>query len=123
MPGEMPFQFDTGSEWIAASDTLSAAAMEIAFAVCSAERPSNFAAPAATEIDSCSAWLRPRAITGTEPGTFHYLSERLMGLLRADLDFTPGSMTDLGSLAGEKRIGVPISKSFAPTCPKPIHAR
>ena len=30
-----------------------------------------------------------RAITGTEPGTFHYLSERLMGLLRADLDFTP----------------------------------
>src|ERR1017187_6734207 len=30
-----------------------------------------------------------RAITGTEPGTFHYRSERLMGLLRADLDFTP----------------------------------
>ena len=30
-----------------------------------------------------------RAITGTEPGTFHYPSERLMGLLRANLDFTP----------------------------------
>lgn len=30
-----------------------------------------------------------RAITGTEPGTFHNLSERLMGLLRAELDFTP----------------------------------
>jgi len=30
-----------------------------------------------------------RAITGTEPGTFHYPSERLMGLLRSDLDFTP----------------------------------
>ncbi len=30
-----------------------------------------------------------RAITGTVPGTFHYGSERLMGLLRSDLDFTP----------------------------------
>lgn len=30
-----------------------------------------------------------RAITGTAPGTFHYSAERLMGLLRADLDFTP----------------------------------
>jgi uncharacterized alpha-E superfamily protein len=30
-----------------------------------------------------------RAITGTFPGTFHYPSERLMGLLRSDLDFTP----------------------------------
>ncbi len=30
-----------------------------------------------------------RAITGTMPGTFKYTSERLMGLLRADLDFTP----------------------------------
>ncbi len=30
-----------------------------------------------------------RAITGTEPGTFHYRSERLMGLLRSELDFTP----------------------------------
>jgi uncharacterized alpha-E superfamily protein len=30
-----------------------------------------------------------RAITGTVPGTFHYTSERLMGLLRSDLDFTP----------------------------------
>ncbi len=30
-----------------------------------------------------------RAITGTEAGTFQHLSERLMGLLRADLDFTP----------------------------------
>ena len=30
-----------------------------------------------------------RAITGTVPGTFHYTSERLMGRLRSDLDFTP----------------------------------
>ena len=30
-----------------------------------------------------------RAITGTAPGTFYLTSERLMGLLRADLDFTP----------------------------------
>jgi uncharacterized alpha-E superfamily protein len=30
-----------------------------------------------------------RAITGTVPGTFHYTSERLMGLLRSELDFTP----------------------------------
>jgi uncharacterized alpha-E superfamily protein len=29
-----------------------------------------------------------RAITGTVPGTFHYTSERLMGLLRSDLEFT-----------------------------------
>jgi hypothetical protein len=55
MPGEMPFQFDTGSEWIAASDTLSAAAVAIALPVCSADRCSSSAAPAATEIASCSA--------------------------------------------------------------------
>lgn len=30
-----------------------------------------------------------RAITGTAPGTFSYPSERLMGLLRSELDFTP----------------------------------
>jgi uncharacterized alpha-E superfamily protein len=30
-----------------------------------------------------------RGITGTIPGTFQYTSERLMGLLRSDLDFTP----------------------------------
>jgi len=30
-----------------------------------------------------------RAITGTIPGTYNYASERLMGRLRADLDFTP----------------------------------
>ncbi len=30
-----------------------------------------------------------RAITGNPPGTFRYNSERLMGRLRADLDFTP----------------------------------
>jgi uncharacterized alpha-E superfamily protein len=32
-----------------------------------------------------------RAITGSSPGVFRYASERLMGLLRADLDFTPVS--------------------------------
>jgi uncharacterized alpha-E superfamily protein len=32
-----------------------------------------------------------RAITGSSPGVFRYTSERLMGLLRADLDFTPVS--------------------------------
>lgn len=41
-----------------------------------------------------------RAITGTEPGTFHYLSERLMGLLRADLDFTPVDQILAGGLHG-----------------------
>lgn len=30
-----------------------------------------------------------RAITGTAQGSYRYTSERLMGLLRADLDFTP----------------------------------
>ena len=30
MPGETPFQFETGSEWIAESETLSAAAIAIA---------------------------------------------------------------------------------------------
>jgi uncharacterized alpha-E superfamily protein len=30
-----------------------------------------------------------RAITGTVPGNYHYTSERLMGLLRSELDFTP----------------------------------
>ena len=38
MPGDIPFQFDTGSEWIAASDTLSAAAIAMALAVCPAVR-------------------------------------------------------------------------------------
>jgi len=41
-----------------------------------------------------------RAITGTEPGTFHYRSERLMGLLRADLDFTPVDQILSGGLHG-----------------------
>jgi uncharacterized alpha-E superfamily protein len=39
-----------------------------------------------------------RAITGTLPGTFHYSSERLMGLLRADLDFTPVDQIIRGGL-------------------------
>jgi hypothetical protein len=74
MPGEMPFQFDTGSEWIAASDTLSAAAIAMAFAVCSTVRPDKRAAPAATDIESCNAWLRPRAITGTAAENRHCTS-------------------------------------------------
>ena len=41
-----------------------------------------------------------RAITGTLPGTFHYASERLMGLLRADLDFTPVDQIIRGGLHG-----------------------
>jgi uncharacterized alpha-E superfamily protein len=41
-----------------------------------------------------------RAITGTFPGTFHYPSERLMGLLRSDLDFTPVDQIIRGGLHG-----------------------
>src|SRR5579872_4924244 len=38
-PGENPFHWETGSEWIQASDTLSAVAIEIAFAICDSESP------------------------------------------------------------------------------------
>jgi len=41
-----------------------------------------------------------RAITGTEAGTFQHPSERLMGLLRADLDFTPVDQILAGGLHG-----------------------
>ena len=55
IPGEMPFQFDTGSEWMAANDTLSAVAIAMALAVCAAVRCSSLADPAATDIASCRA--------------------------------------------------------------------
>lgn len=41
-----------------------------------------------------------RAITGTATGTFYYSSERLMGLLRSELDFTPVDQILRGGLHG-----------------------
>ena len=74
MAGEIPFQFETGSACTAASDTLSTVDAAMAEAVRAASKPSSFADPAAADIANCSAWLRPRAMTGTWALNRHWIS-------------------------------------------------
>ena len=74
MAGEMPFQFDTGSACTAASDTLSTVDALMAEAVRVLSKSSSFAEPAAADIANCSAWFRPRAMTGTWALNRHWIS-------------------------------------------------
>jgi hypothetical protein len=49
-------------------------AIEIALAIALAESPNSFPAPAAAEIASWVAWLKPLAITGTAAVNLHWIS-------------------------------------------------
>jgi hypothetical protein len=53
---------------------LSAVAMEIAFAICSGERPKSLPVAAAVDMASCMAWLKPFVITGTTALNRHWIS-------------------------------------------------